>query len=66
MSESDSRRKHWNESHRSRQCNTSKENTDCWYTFSKELEPALESTRLAIENKDVYIVSVEDVNDEQE
>ena len=32
----------------------SKENTDCWYTFSKELEPALESTRLAIENKDVY------------
>ena len=39
---------------------------DCWYTFSKELEPALESTRLAIENKDVYIVSVEDVNDEQE
>lgn len=44
----------------------SKENTDCWYTFSKELEPALESTRLAIENKDVYIVSVEDVNDEQE
>lgn len=43
-----------------------KENTDCWYTFSKELEPALESTRLAIENKDVYIVSVEDVNDEQE
>lgn len=44
----------------------SKENTDCWYTFSKELEPALESTRLAIENKDVYIISVEDVNDEQE
>ena len=43
-----------------------KENADCWYTFSKELEPALESTRLAIENKDVYIVSVEDVNDEQE
>ena len=43
----------------------SKENTDCWYTFSKELEPALESTRFAIENKDVYIVSVEDVNDEK-
>ena len=43
-----------------------KENTDCWYIFSKELEPALESTRRAIENKDVYIVSVEDVSDEKE
>ena len=43
-----------------------KENTDCWYTFSKELEPALESARLAIENKDVYLVSVEDVKNEQE
>lgn len=42
-----------------------KENTDCWYTFSKELGPALERTRLAIESKDVYIVSAEDVNDEQ-
>lgn len=43
-----------------------KENTDCWYTFSKELEPSLENTRLAIENKEVYIVSVEDTKDEQE
>ena len=43
-----------------------KENTDCWYTFSKELEPALENTRCAIENKEVYIVSVEDTKDEQE
>lgn len=43
-----------------------KENTDCWYTFSKELEPALENTRQAIENKQVYIVSVEDVDDEHE
>ena len=43
-----------------------KENTDFWYTFSKELEPALERARLAIENKDVYIVSAEDVTDEQE
>ena len=43
-----------------------KENTDCWYIFSKELELALESTRRAIENKDVYIVSVEDVSDEKE
>lgn len=41
-------------------------NTDCWYTFSKELEPALESTRHVFENKDVYIVSVEDINDDQE
>ena len=43
----------------------SEETTDCWYTFSKELEPALENTRQAIENKQVYIVSVEDVEDEQ-
>lgn len=43
-----------------------KENTDCWYTFSKELEPALENMRQAIENKQVYIVSVEDIDDEQE
>ena len=43
-----------------------KENTDCWYTFSKQLEPSLERTRQAIENKQVYIVSVEDVKDEQE
>ena len=43
----------------------SKENTDCWYTFSKQLEPSLEKARQAIENKQVYIVSVEDVKDEQ-
>ena len=43
-----------------------KENRDCWYTFSKRLEPALEDTRRAIENKDVYIISVEDINDEHE
>ena len=42
-----------------------KENMDCWYTFSKELEPALENTKRAIDNKDVYIVSVEDVYDEK-
>lgn len=44
----------------------SKENTDCWYTFSMQLEPSLEKARQAIENKQVYIVSVEDVKDEQE
>ena len=44
----------------------SKDNTDCWYTFSKQLEPSLEKARQAIENKQVYIVSVEDVKDEQE
>lgn len=43
-----------------------KENIDCWYMFSKELELALENTRQAIENKQVYIVSVEDIDDEQE
>ncbi len=42
-----------------------KDNTDCWYTFSKKLEPALESTRIAIENQEVYLVSLEDVKDEQ-
>lgn len=43
----------------------SEETKDCWYTFSKELGPALENIRQAIENKQVYIVSVEDVEDEQ-
>lgn len=39
-----------------------KENTDCWYSLSKELEPVLESARRAIESdREVYIVSVEDV-----
>ena len=43
-----------------------KENTDCWYTFSKELESALENMSQTIENKQVYIVSMEDIDDEQE
>lgn len=42
----------------------SKDNMDCWYLFSKKLGPALEITRHAIENKDVYIVSLEDIKDE--
>ena len=42
-----------------------KENNDCWYTFSKELEPALERTQRIFENKQVYIVSVEDDKYEQ-
>jgi hypothetical protein len=49
-----------------------KTNMNCWYTFSKEMLPALE---LGIRNlelsmngeytNDVYIVSVEDINNEE-
>ena len=42
----------------------SKDNVDCWYNFSKELEPVLKNTGQAIENKQIYLVSVEDVNNE--
>ncbi len=47
-----------------------KTNMNCWYTFSKEMRPALElgirTLELSINGdyeNDVYIVSVEDVND---
>ena len=43
-----------------------KNNTDCWYAFSRELVPALERTKQAIENKEVYLVSLEDATDEEE
>ena len=43
---------------------------NCWYTFSKEMRPALElgirTLELSINGEydnDVYLVSVEDVND---
>lgn len=39
----------------------SKDNVDCWYNFSKKLVPALENARNAIDNKEIYIVSVEDI-----
>lgn len=49
-----------------------KTNMNCWYTFSKEMQPALESGIKALKlsmngeyKNDVYIVSVEDVNDEE-
>lgn len=49
-----------------------KTNMNCWYTFSKEMRPALESGIKTLElsmngeyKNDVYIVSVEDVNDEE-
>jgi hypothetical protein len=48
----------------------SKENMNCWYSFSKEMRPALESGIRSLElsmngeyKNDVFIVSVEDVND---
>ena len=47
-----------------------KTNMNCWYTFSKEMRPALElgirTLELSMNGEyanDVYIVSVEDVND---
>jgi hypothetical protein len=42
-------------------------NRDCWQTFSKELRPVLEVGFDAIdEQKDIYLVSLEDIKDEQE
>ena len=45
---------------------------NCWYSFSKEMIPALESSIKILElsmsgsyNNDVYIVSVEDIDDEE-
>ena len=49
-----------------------KSNMNCWYSFSKEMIPALESSIKILElsmsgsyNNDVYIVSVEDIDDEE-
>ena len=49
-----------------------KTNMNCWYTFSKEMRPALESGIRTLElsmngeyKNDVYIVSVKDVKDEE-
>lgn len=49
-----------------------KSNMNCWHTFSKEMRVALESGIKSLElsirgdyNNDVYIVSVEDINDEE-
>lgn len=50
-----------------------KTNMNCWHAFSKEMQPALESGIKALElsmngtyNIDVYVVSVEDINNEKE
>lgn len=50
-----------------------KSNMNCWHTFSKEMKPALESGMRTLElsmsgnyNNEVYIVSVEDIDDEKE
>ena len=43
----------------------SKDNQDFWYKFSKEIEPAINCTRQAIENKQIYLVSVEDEKNER-
>lgn len=49
-----------------------KTNMNCWHTFSKEMQPALESGIKALElsmngtyNNNVYVVSVEDINDDK-
>lgn len=49
-----------------------KTNMNCWYTFSKEMRPALESGIRTLElsmndeyKNDVYIVSVEDIKNEE-
>lgn len=50
-----------------------KSNMNCWHTFSKEMKPVLESSMRTLElsmngnyNNEVYIVSVEDIDDEKE
>lgn len=47
------------------------ENVDCWYKFSKEMKPAIESSMKQLEletkdynNQEIYVVSVEDGNNE--
>ena len=47
------------------------ENMDCWYKFSKDLKPAIESSMKQLEletkdynNQEIYVVSVEDESDE--
>ena len=47
------------------------ENMDCWYKFSKEMKPAIESSMKQLEletkdynNQEIYVVSVEDESDE--
>lgn len=49
-----------------------KSNMNCWHTFSKEMRPALESGIKSLElsmrgdyNNDVYVVSLEDISDEE-
>lgn len=48
-----------------------RKNLNCWYTFSKEMKPALESSMNALElsmnenmDNEIYVVSVEDCKDE--
>lgn len=44
-------------------------NMNCWYEFSKEMEPALESSMKSLElsmKNDLYIISAEDITDEEE
>lgn len=47
-------------------------NMNCWYNFKKEMQPALESGIKSLElsmngtyNNEVYVVSVEDIDDEE-
>ncbi len=49
-----------------------KSNMNCWHTFSKEMRPVLESGIKSLElsmrgdyNNDVYVVSLEDISDEE-
>lgn len=49
-----------------------KSNKNCWYSFSKEMKPVLESSIKTLElsmnggyNNDVYIISLEDIDNEE-
>ena len=42
----------------------SKENRDCWYNFSKQIEKGLENTSTLLNEKETYILSLEDGKNE--
>jgi hypothetical protein len=43
-----------------------KTNLNFWYNFAKDMEPVLQADLKSIEGKEIYLVSVDDVRDEDE
>jgi hypothetical protein len=44
-------------------CTYNNSNKNCWYHFANDMNMALQ-TQVVIQNKETYIVSLEDVEDE--